>query len=99
MPENLRDSLLKWWPIVVTVVAGFISFITVLLSVSTVGAVLYYRFNTLEIQNKENYREITSKLDSLSSNVSLDRSAIQILDLKLIQTQKDVEDLKKNLNL
>ena len=99
MPENIRDTLLKWWPIVVTLVAGFVSFITVLLSVSTMGAVLYYRFNALEIQNKENYKEINSKLDGLSSNATLDRSSLQIMDLKLKHTEKEIEEIKKNLKL
>ncbi|WP_196300584.1 hypothetical protein, partial [Streptococcus pneumoniae] len=67
--------------------------------VSTMGAVLYYRFNALEIQNKENYREINSKLDGLSSNATLDRSSLQLLDLKVKQTQEEVDDIKEKIKV
>ncbi len=97
MPEEKEPFILKYWPVIISIIGAMM----VLISTISVGATLLYRFNMVETQQKEakvttelQYNQIIQKIEYVQASIGADKIAIELLKLEIQDNKVGLEKLK-----
>jgi len=100
MSHERETFILRWWPVLISVVGAII----VLISTISVGATLLYRFNLVESQQREakatteaQFLQIMLKIESFQVSIGQDKLSIAILQQQIADNKEDVKNLKEKV--